>query len=47
MLEKDISYSKMGPTSKFIKDPQERSMVINILSENIETLVNLWLYFIG
>jgi hypothetical protein len=47
MLEKDINYSKMGPQSKFIKDPQERSMVINILWDNIDILVNTWLYFIG
>jgi len=47
MLEKDINYSKMGPQSKFIKDPTERLMVINILAENIDLLINTWLYFVG
>jgi hypothetical protein len=31
MLEKDISYSKMGPTSKFIKDGLERQLVFDLL----------------
>ena len=47
LLDKDINHSKMGPQSKFIKDPSERLNVINTLGDNIDVLINLWLYFIG
>ena len=47
MLIKDISRSRMGDKSKFMKDPAERAMVFDVLYANIEKLLDHYLYIIG
>ena len=43
----DMKQSKIGETSKFMKDPTERQNVYDIIYQNIEKLLDNWIYIIG